>query len=128
VSQHGKSRFREAAIAALLSESSIGDAAIKSGVSKRTLLRWLKEPDFRRQYAEAKEQILKVATGILARNATKAAQTLEQIFAGEPAPHQGARTAAAIGTLRLALEAYALESFETRLYRLEHQSNDTETV
>lgn len=128
MSQTGKSRFRERAINALLSESSIEAAAAKAGLSKRTVLRWLKDSGFRADYAKAKGDQLRMATGILARNATKAAQTLEQIFAGEPAPHQGARTAAAIGTLRLALEAYALENFETRLYRLEHQSNDTEIV
>jgi hypothetical protein len=51
LSQRGKSRFRELAINALLSESTIEDAAAKATISKRTLLRWLKEPEFREQYA-----------------------------------------------------------------------------
>ncbi len=128
MSQTGKSRFREQAINALLSESSIEDAALKAGISKRTLLRWLKEPDFREQYAKAKENLLKLATAILARNATKAAKTLEAIFTAQPTAHQGPRVMAARATLEVALGAWTLEQFEARLAALENQSTDDKTV
>jgi hypothetical protein len=51
-----------------------------------------------------------------------------KIFTGEPIAHQGARVSAAIGTLQLALSAYALEEFEERIFKLENQSRDEDSV
>jgi hypothetical protein len=124
VTQRGKYRVRETAIAALLSENSIEAAAQKVGLSRRTLLRWLKEPEFRARYADAKQDQLKMATGVLARNCTAAACTLEDIFKSKPEPHQGARVAAAHATLRLALDAFALEQLEQRIRQLEGQTHE----
>jgi hypothetical protein len=124
VRPRGKSRFREKAITALLSSSSIEAAALEAGISKRTLLRWLQEPEFRAAYAKAKGDVLKTATAILTRNAGRAATVLAEVFEGEPTPHQGGRVTAALGTLRLAMDAFELESLEERLRRLEDQSRE----
>ena len=124
MSQRGKSRFRQNAITCLLAASSLEDAATQAGISKRTLLRWLADEDFRQQYMAAKADVLKMATGILAGNATAAANTLEKIFSANPQPHQGARVAAASATLRLALDAFALESLDERIRALENQRAD----
>lgn len=122
--QRGKTRAYEAAISALLSSSTLSEAARKAGVSKRTLIRWLQEPDFRKLYMEAKANVLKTATSILMRNAGRAAQTLEEIFESRPVPHQGARVGAAVHTLRLAMDAFVLENLEERIRKLEGQSNE----
>jgi len=81
--QEGKARLREAAISALLSASTIQGAAKKAGVSRRTLLRWMKEPDFRTEYAQAKSEILRMASAILVRSSAKAALTLAEIFSNK---------------------------------------------
>ena len=124
MSQRGKSRLRAEAITCLLSESTIEDAATKAGISKRTLIRWLQEQEFRADYNRAKGDVLRTATAILTRNAGKAAQTLEEIFSGKPEPHQGARVASASATLRLALDSFALENLEERIRNLEKQRNE----
>lgn len=125
MSQTGKSRFREKAIAALLSESSIEDAATKAGVSKRTLLRWMKDPGFRAEYAEAKADALKMASAILTRNASRAALVLAEVFSSKDGKlYQASRVTAAIGNIRLAHEAFQLESLEERVRKLEEQSHN----
>jgi hypothetical protein len=118
----GKTRLREAAINALLSADTIEKAANKAGISKRTLLRWMKKPEFRAQYAETKSEALKMASGILARNATKAALVLAEIFSLKKGrQNQAARVTAAMGCIRLAHESFELEDLEQRIRKLEQK-------
>ncbi len=49
-------RKQEEAIAALLSQRNIEDAARVAGVGVRTLLRWLKLPEFDAAYREARRK------------------------------------------------------------------------
>jgi hypothetical protein len=119
MSQKGKSRFRERAINALLSGDTIEEAAREAGISKRTLLRWLREPEFRAAYTQAKADVLKMASGILTRNMGRAAKVLSEIFDGAPTPHTGARVTAALGTLRMAFDSFELENLEERIRKLE---------
>lgn len=120
MSQRGKSRLREAAVSALLSESTIEKAAEKAGVSKRTLLRWMKDPQFRQQYSTAKAECLKMASAILVRNSAKAADTLFEIFSAKRGKaNQAARVSAATNNLRLAHEAFELEDLSERIANLE---------
>jgi hypothetical protein len=122
VTQAAKTRLRERAIAALLSTSTLDSAAKACGLGKRTLQRWLKEPEFAKEFRAAKTDLLHTATAKLTVNSTKAAETLKVIF-GDPKAPSSARVAAAVNTLCLALDAYHLEDLEERLRRLEEQSN-----
>ena len=117
-------RQRERTITALLSSNTLEGAARKAGISKRTLLRWMEQEDFRACYRKAKGDVLRTATAILTRNSGKAALTLTKIFSGKPTENQSARVSAARATLRLALEAFALEDLEERLRRLEKQTDE----
>ena len=47
-------RKKEEAIAALLAQRNLEDATRAVGISSRTLLRWMKEPDFEVAYRAAK--------------------------------------------------------------------------
>src|SRR5258708_34537769 len=112
-------RLREKAISLLLSEKTIERAAKKVPVTRRTLHRWLREADFRAALMEARADLLKTATRILTRNSAKAAEVLATIFSAKGKPNQASRVSAAIGTLRLSLDAFALEDLEERIRRLE---------
>jgi hypothetical protein len=117
-------RLREKAVSALLSEKTIERAAKKCNVTRQTMHRWLKDAEFRAAYMEAKAEMLRTATRSLTRNSAKAAETLAKIFMGKPKPNQSANVSAATATLRLALDAFALEDLEERLRRLEGQKSD----
>jgi hypothetical protein len=55
---HGhKSRKREAAISALLSEGTLSEAAEKAGISYHTLKNWLGREDFLHDYHQARSQV-----------------------------------------------------------------------
>lgn len=116
-------RLREKAVSALLSEKTVERAAKKCNVTRVTLYRWLRNPEFRAAYMEAKAEMLKTATRALTRNSARAAEVLAKIFMGRPKPNQSANVSAAIGTLRLALDAFALEDLDERLRKLENQND-----
>ncbi len=124
MAEKNSERLREKAISLLLSERTIEAAAKKCGVTRRTLHRWMREPQFRDALMEARAELLKTATRTLTRNSVKAADVLAKIFSSKPKPNQSANVSAAIGTLRLSLDAFALENLEERLRRLETQSDD----
>jgi hypothetical protein len=119
-----KSRLHEKAVSALLRVQSIEQAATETGIVKRTMLRWLADASFAEEYLAAKERALRQATGILAAQSTRAANCLAEIANGKVKPHQGATVAACIGILRLSLEAFALESIEARIHKLQAQRSD----
>jgi hypothetical protein len=64
---HGEklTRKQESAIAALLSESTINAAAVKTGIGEATLQRWLKLPAFVLAYRDARRQLVRDAVGRL---------------------------------------------------------------
>lgn len=116
-------RLREKAVSALLSEKTVERAAKKCNVTRQTMHRWLRDAEFRAAYQEAKAEMLRTATRSLTRNSAKAADTLARIFMGRPKPNQSANVSAATATLRLALDAFALEDLDERLRKLENQND-----
>lgn len=121
--QQGKQRLQQRAIVYLLSERTLKDAARKCGVSVRTIQRWLRDESFRAEYQAAKTELLRFATAKLRMNATEAADTLAAIFSDAGAS-PSARVAAAVSNLRLALEAEAQETLESRISQLEAQGDE----
>ena len=84
---HGEkqSRKRELAIAALLSEPTVEAAAKKAKVGYKTLCLWLKDPDFNREYREARRQIVEGAVSRLQQTAVVAVLTLHRnLTCGNP--------------------------------------------
>ena len=61
---HGEklTRKQEAAIAALLAESSIGAAARKARIGEATLQRWLRLPAFAQAYRDARQQLVRCSS------------------------------------------------------------------
>src|SRR5262249_54841350 len=75
------SRKQEQAIAALLTEPTVEQAAVKAGVKYPTLKSWLARPAFRDAYAAARRQILDRTVARLLALTGKALDTLEENLA-----------------------------------------------
>jgi hypothetical protein len=92
---------REAAIAALLSESTIERAAKRAGVGTRTLRRWLVEDqEFRREYDAARRATYQAALSRIPALAARAVDTLADLLGDRKHPSVrlgAARTVAEIG-------------------------------
>jgi hypothetical protein len=106
----------EAAIAALLSESTIALAAAKAGISESTMLRWLADPSFQARYRASRRQVVEQAVAQLQRGTSEAVETLKRNFtSGVPA----AEIAAAKAVLDFSIKAIELTDLVERVDALE---------
>jgi hypothetical protein len=109
---------QEKALLALLTESSIREAATASQVGERTLYAWLKEPVFAEAYRQARKEAVSRALGRLQQVAAAAVDTLHAVTTDTEAPAP-ARVNAAKIILELAVKAVELEDLEQRLSAVE---------
>jgi hypothetical protein len=122
---HGdKSRFRERAIVALLSASSVERAAKTAGMSRATLLRWMRDEGFKAELTAARRALVADAISRLQTMLTDATTTLQALLACR-APT--VRLGAARALVEFAFRAKDAEDFESRLIALEqHVTREAE--
>ena len=120
---HGQKRERleDRALAALLSEKTIAQAATKASVSESTLLRWLAEPSFKSRYRDARRQVVELAVTGLQQATGQAVETLVEIIGNIAAP-QAARVSAAKTILDFAVKGVELVDLAERVEALEQAS------
>jgi len=111
-------RKSQEAIAALLTEPTIRDAAKTAGVGEKTLWRWLQDEDFCQSYREAKRQVVQQAVSRLQRITGEAVDVLRDVMADDTKP-PSSRVAAARIVLDTALKFVELEDLEARVEALE---------
>jgi len=117
---HGQKfgRKQAAAIAALLSQRTIEEAARVAAVGARTLFRWLEMPEFREAYLQARRQAVGQASARLQQATGAAVSVLLTLMLDSHAP-AASRVRAAHSVLDLSAKALELEDLEVRLQRLE---------
>jgi transposase-like protein len=111
-------RKKDAAIAALLSQRNIDEAAKSVGISPQTLLRWMKNPDFNAAYREARRAAFGQATARLQQASSAAVSALLKVIV-DPASPASSRVRAADCILDHAKKAIELEDVEARVTELE---------
>ena len=111
-------RKQEDAIAALLSQRSIDDAARACGVGARTLIRWLKLPEFGGEYRKARREVVLQAVARM-QQATGAAGTVALKLMTDPNVPAAVRLRAAEFVFDRALKGIEIEDIEARLTELE---------
>jgi hypothetical protein len=122
---HGQKlgRKQEAAIAALLSQRTIEDAARIAGIGARTLFRWLELPEFGEAYLQARRQAFGQTSARLQQATGAAVSVLLTLMLDVKAP-AASRVRAAHSVLDMAAKALELEDIEMRLRRLEDAQNE----
>src|SRR5262245_38137876 len=112
------SRKQDLALAALLTEPTINDAAAKVGVNPRTLRNWLDQPAFAAAFKERCKRILETATSALSGATEGAVEALRRnLTCGKAA----AEIRAACGILDHAFKATELLDLIKRLDELERR-------
>jgi hypothetical protein len=115
-------RPREArAIDALLTEATIEAAAMKTGVSSRTLRRWLHREDFYQAFRCARGKAMESALQRLQESTGVAVRVLVEIAADESAKPAD-RLRASNSILDYSIRGAELLAFSERLARLEERS------
>jgi transposase-like protein len=118
-------RKMEEAVAALLTQRNIEDAAKQVGISSPTLLSWMKQPEFQTFYREARRTAFSQAIGRLQQGATAAATALLRTIV-DPNTPASVRVGAAECVLNHALKAMEVEDVEARVAVLERSAAEQE--
>jgi hypothetical protein len=111
-------RKQEEAIAALLTQRNVEDAARTAGIGVRTLLRWLKLPEFENAYRQARRDAFGQAIARLQQGTSAAVTTLLKVMIDPGAP-ASVRVRAADSVLNHAAKAIEIEDVEARVTALE---------
>ncbi len=111
-------RKMEQAIAALVARGSIEDAARLTGVGEKTLRRWMREPEFSKQYLRARREGFHQATARLQHATGYAASVALKLMTDANAPG-AVRLRAAEFVFDRAIKGIELEDIEGRLSELE---------
>ena len=119
-------RKKEAAIAALLSEKNQADAARVAGIDLSTLKRWLRLPEFIKEYRRARWEVVEQSYARIQQNTPAAASVLLKLMV-DPATPASDRIRAALGTFGLAREALDMD-VEIRLSQLERAAEASKGV
>src|ERR1035441_3549113 len=124
MSGHGAKlpRKMEEAIAALLTQRNIDEAAKSIGVATKTLLRWMKDPQFDAAYRKARRLAFGQSVARLQQASGAAVSTLLKIMVDPAAPHS-TRVPAAASVLDHSSKSIEIEDIEARLTDLERAAD-----
>jgi hypothetical protein len=111
-------RKKEDAIAALLTQRNVEEAARAAGIGTRTLIRWLKIPEFDAAYLEARRAAVSQSNARLQQGSSAAVSTLLKVMVDASTP-ASARVRAADRILEHAKQAIEIDDIQFRLTALE---------
>jgi hypothetical protein len=111
-------RKKEEAVAALLVQRNLEDAARAVGISPKTLLRWMKEPEFDAAYREARRAAFGQSIARLQQASGAAVATLLKVMVDSNTP-ASTRVRAADSVLDHSAKAIELEDLVARVAALE---------
>jgi hypothetical protein len=116
-------RKQEEVIAALLSQRNVEEAARAAGVGVRTLLRWMKIPEFQIAYRDARRGAFSQSIARLQQASSAAATTLMKVMLDPNSP-ASTRVRAADSVLGHAAKAIEIEDIEARVAALEEATKN----
>ena len=116
-------RKQEEAVAALLSQRNVEEAARVAGIATKTLLRWLKEPEFDAAYRTARRAAYSQSIARLQQASSAAVSTLLKVMVDTNAP-AASRVRAADCVLDHASKAIEIEDIEVRVSELERATSN----
>jgi hypothetical protein len=111
-------RKKEEAIAALLTQRDIEEAARTAGIGTRTLIRWLQVPEFQKAYRQARRDAYSQAVARLQQGTSAAATILLKTMI-DPGTPASVRVRAAEAIFSHAFKAIEIEDIEARVSELE---------
>jgi hypothetical protein len=117
-------RKQEEAVAALLTQRNVEEAARAAGIGTRTLIRWMKLPEFQAAYREARRAAFGQAVARLQQGTSAAATTLLKTMI-DPNTPASVRVRAAEVIFNHAGKAIELEDIEARVAELERATGAT---
>jgi hypothetical protein len=120
-------RKKEEAVGALLTHRNIEEAADAIGIAAKTLLRWMKEPEFESSYREARRAAFGQSIARLQQASGAALTTLLKAMVDSSTP-ASTKVRAADSVLGHTAKAIELEDIEARLSQLERAAEASNQI
>ena len=117
---------QEEAIAALLAQRNIDEAAKSIGIASNTLLKWMKEPEFQAAYREARRAAFGQAVARLQQASGAAVSSVLKIMVDQQTPASTKLRAADL-VLTHGAKAIEMEDIEARVSELERAAEQAES-
>ena len=117
-------RKQEEAVAALLIQRNVEEAAKSINVATKTLIRWMNLPEFQKAYREARRAAFGQSIARLQQGTSAAASTLLKIMLDPNSP-ASTRLRAAECIMNLAARSMEIEDIGVRVTTLEESAKDT---
>ena len=111
-------RKMEEAVAAMLTQRTLEEAARSIGIGTQTLVRWQKEPEFQTAYRDARRAAFGQSIARLQQASSAAVSVLIKVMA-DPSSPPSTRVRAADSVLDHAAKAIEIEDIEIRVADLE---------
>src|SRR5712691_719247 len=111
-------RKKEEAVAALLTQRNIEEAAKTTGIAPNTMLKWIKEPEFQVAYRGARRAAFSQSIARLQQATSAAVSTLLKVMVDNSTP-ASTKVRAADGVLNHSAKAIEIEDIEVRVTELE---------
>jgi hypothetical protein len=115
-------RKKEEAVAAVLSQRNLEEAARAAGIGVATLMRWQKLPEFQEALRRARREALAQTISRLQQGSSAAATTLLKVMLDQNTP-ASTKVRAADSVMNHALKAMELEDVLERLIELERAAD-----
>ncbi len=115
-------RKKEEAIAALLTQRNMEEAARAIGIGANTLLRWLQVPEFRDAYRKARRDAYSQAMARIQQASGAAVSTLLKVLV-DPNTPASSKVRAADSILDHSAKAIEIEDIEVRVSELERAAH-----
>jgi transposase-like protein len=119
-------RKKEDAIVALLTQRNVEEAARSIGIDTKTLLRWMKDPEFDKDYREARRDAFRQSIARLQQGSGAAASTILKLMVDSNSP-ASIKLRAAEAALNHTAKAIELEDVEARLAILERAAEQRDS-
>ncbi|MBX3316464.1 MAG: hypothetical protein KF902_06315 [Phycisphaeraceae bacterium] len=126
-SSSGLTTTQEKAILALLDEPTVAHAAKAAGVGRRTMYRWMDDPNFSKAFRKARRESFSQAMAASQKFAPVAVQVLAKIMADTSAP-MSSRVSAATALLKFSRESIELDDLATRVDDLERSMKEASST
>jgi hypothetical protein len=117
-------RKKEDAIAALMTQRNVEEAARVAGIGHQTLLRWLKVPEFQDAYRQARRDAFAQSTARLQHASSAAVTTLLKVMTDQNSP-ASARVRAAECVLDRTCKGIEVEDIEARVAAIERSIQES---
>jgi transposase-like protein len=118
---------KEQAIAALLTQRNVEEAARAAGIGTTTLFRWLQVPEFDAAYRKARRDVYSQSRARLQQACGAAVSTLLKVMV-DPSTPASTRVRAADSVLGHAAKAIEIEDIEVRVADLERAAEVSKSV